>query len=146
MRIRYKEMPFTDLTADQREYLYDNLTLKGNRSVMKQILAQEAGDPDRIVVSIAYNGNWPVGWCLAEVFGKSPSANAHVMTFVKEKYRRLGIGTELVRRASRFARRKKVRCFMWDKNSTAFYVALGANKVPNPNGYLRFIPQGEVLV
>lgn len=76
---------------------------------------------------VAYFDGGPIGWAVVE-WRKPEQGMLHV--FVKEEYRRHGIGSALIERVTRDCPKQRLRMYHWDQGSRAFYLQ---NKRKHPD-------------
>lgn len=102
------------------------LTLIGESQMRKAI---ENKNNDQTVITAKIN-NKLVAWCLIQKrYRHTKHSHAIIQVFVISSYRRNGIGSKLISRATNYIRRcrgfKKVICAPWNFESKKFFKATG---------------------
>ena len=89
---------------------------------------------DYIAVAL-FQGDHLLGWAMLDV--RHTSAYFRTYIFVKEKCRRKGYGTSIIRKAKEVARRRgrEIRVCPWDYRSKKFFRAVNITKSEVAHGY-----------
>lgn len=111
-------MPVSEMSAKEKKAAR-NLTLK--EGDMRNVLSNCISVNNSCVgnVGMVYDGDLLVAWALA--FKYQPSQDRTVYMYVREDYRRQGIGTWLFKEMK--IRYKNFNVSPWDKRSASFYLA-----------------------
>lgn len=111
-------MPVSEMSAKEKKAAR-NLTLKEGdmRNVLSNCIS--VNSPCVGNVGMVYDGDLLVAWALA--FKYSPGQDRTVYMYVREDYRRQGIGTWLFKEMK--IRYKNFNVSPWDKRSASFYLA-----------------------
>jgi GNAT superfamily N-acetyltransferase len=88
-------------------------------SYLRCVLPWDGRKPSKYETWVAYFDGEAIAWLVIE-WNKSNQGMLHV--FVKEEFRRLGVGTTLMDKAIRKYPNKRFRMYHWEPASRAFYL------------------------
>lgn len=76
------------------------------------------------VISIAYHQDKPIGIAILRK-QKCPETYVNIAVYVKKKYRRAGIGSELIKRLKTRAPNRNIEAWKDDRIANQFYTGIG---------------------
>ena len=123
--ITYTSKKWNRFSRAEKEQLFP-LTLEPGSGFQVLLLEQDHFNYKKITITRAWDGDKVVGWSTVEQL-ELYSDEVEIGVFVSNKYRRRGIGTELVDRAIKAGKSNSVQCFMHDDRSIDFYLRFGAD-------------------
>lgn len=130
MKIKHHTRPWSRLSNATKQLLLDNLTLDSKRDgtnvrINGSCMCNElnhCSNGNKYIAFLVKKDNEYIAWAVFYDYDKYvPSA----MFYVMPKYRRQGIGTELIARIKRYMKRHTDRIsfdvFPWDRRSEGFF-------------------------